>query len=86
MGVLTRKFDKNREQVARVAVLLTDIAEVVVPTSRGRALTDEPDNRILECARAAGAEAIITGDQAMLALGSYKSTKIMTLNDYLALT
>ena len=46
-------------------------------------LTDEPDNRILECALAADADVIVTGDRAMLALGRIGNTRIITLADYL---
>jgi hypothetical protein len=48
-----------------------------------KALPDDPDNRILECA--AGADAIVTGDRAMLALGAYAGARILRLADYLAM-
>jgi predicted nucleic acid-binding protein len=48
-----------------------------------RVVKDEPDNRILECALAGRAEAIITGDRALLALGEYGGVSIMGLREYL---
>lgn len=54
------------------AVVLVEAAEVVVPHKRLRVLTDNPDNRILECAEAGGADCIVTGDKAMLKLGAYE--------------
>lgn len=39
---------------------------------------DPPDNRILECALAAGAKFIATGDKHLLKLGKFKQTKILT--------
>ena len=44
---------------------------------------DEPDNRILECALAARAEAIVTGDRALLALREFGGVRIIRLRDYL---
>jgi len=60
------------------------LAEVVDPRDRLSVLEDEPDNRILECAIAAGAERIVTGDRAMLDLGQYQDVQIITLADYVA--
>jgi putative PIN family toxin of toxin-antitoxin system len=84
LDVLARKFDRNPEALARVAVYLSELAEVVAPRRRLKVLRDEPDNRILECAVAAKAKIIVTGDQAMLALGEYRSIRILSLKDFLA--
>ncbi len=46
-------------------------------------LEDEPDNRILECAVAAGAAAIVTGDKDLLALKNHESIGIMTVAELL---
>jgi putative PIN family toxin of toxin-antitoxin system len=83
LGVLSRKFDRDPEELARVAVYLTDVGKVVQPKSKLTVLRDEPDNRILECAIAGRADVIVTGDQAMLALGKYKDVSIVTLKDFL---
>ena len=83
LDVLARKFDRNPEELARVAVFLSELAEVVAPRSRLKALRDEPDNRILECAIAGKADAIVTGDQAMLKLGEYRGIRILSLKDFL---
>ena len=81
--VLARKFDRNSEELARVAVFLSELAEVVAPRSRLKVLRDEPDNRILECAVTGKADAIVTGDQAMLKLGEYRGIRILSLKDFL---
>jgi predicted nucleic acid-binding protein len=46
-------------------------------------LRDDPDNRILECAAAARADLIVTGDEALLALGAFEGVRIVRLADYL---
>lgn len=83
LDVLARKFDWNPEELARVAVFLSELAEVVAPRSRLKVLRDEPDNRILECAMTGKADAIVTGDQAMLQLGEYREIRILSLKDFL---
>jgi uncharacterized protein len=43
-----------------------------------------PDDRILECAIAADAEVIVSGDQHLLALGSFKGIPIQRVGEFLA--
>ena len=86
LSVLSRKFARDREELARVAVFLSALAEIVEPTESFAALSDEPDNRILECAVAANAQTIVTGDRTMLALGEFQSIRIVSLSEYLGST
>jgi len=83
LTVLARKFAREREELARVAVLLAELAETVRPWRRLQALRDDADNRILECAVAGRADAIVTGDREMLDLGSFESIRILPLRTYL---
>ena len=84
LSVLARKFAHDREAIARVAVFLSEVGEFVEPTESLALLADEPDNRILECALAAGAQVVVTGDRAMLAHGEYRGVRIVSLSTYLA--
>lgn len=84
LRVLAEKFSRDREELSRVALLLSELAETVRPVERLALLADEPDNRILECAVAGKAAAIVTGDKAMLAVGQVNGIAIITLHDYLA--
>ena len=81
--VLARKFSRDREQLARTAVFLSTMGDLVEPEESVALLADEPDNRILECALAGRAECIVTGDRAMLALGEFRGIRIVTLSRYL---
>lgn len=83
LAVLARKFARDREQLARVAVFLSETGEIVEPQETVEVLTDEADNRILECAAAGGAELIVTGDRELLELAEYRGIRIVTLRDYL---
>lgn len=83
LTVLARKFARDADELGRVAVFLTDLGVVVRPRGRVTILSDEADNRILECARSGHADLIVTGDRAMLALGRYQDIDIKSLREYL---
>lgn len=83
LDVLARKFARDREELARVAVFLGDLAEVVEPAIQLDVLEDEADNRILECAVAGDAELVVTGDKRMQALERYEGIRIVSLLEYL---
>lgn len=83
MEVLARKFARDAEELARAAVFLGDLATVIKPGRRLKVLKDERDNRILECAVAGRVQAVVTGDQAMLALREYRGIALRSLRDYL---
>ena len=84
LSVLARKFGYDREALSRVALFLAELGELVEPLSRVSILADEPDNRVLECAQAAGAELIVTGDRAMLAQEEFGGVRIVSLSEYLS--
>ena len=83
LRILADKFSRDREELSRVAVLLGDLGELVKPRVRVSVLGDEPDNRILECAVAGGAAMVVTGDKGLLALGSFRGIRIISLATYL---
>lgn len=83
LSVLARKFGYDREELARVALFLADLGELVETTEPVAVLADEPDNRILECALAAAARVVVTGDRAMLARGEFRDTRIVSPSAYL---
>lgn len=84
LAVLAGKFSRDREELARVAVWLADLAEWVRPIRRIKVLADEADNRILECAVTGAAELIVTGDHGLLQLKSFEAITIVSLRGYLA--
>ena len=83
LSVLASKFSRDKEELSRVAVVLGEMGQIVETSRRLSVLRDEPDNRILECAVEGNAEAIVTGDKAMLAIGEYEGIRLVTLADYL---
>ena len=83
LEVLARKFSRDAEELARVAVFLWEVGVVVKPRRVLHVLEDEPDNRILECALAGRADAIVTGDRAFRDLHEFRGVRIVSLNEYL---
>jgi len=83
LGVLAKKFSKDPEELARTAVFLADLADLVAPRRKLKVLDDEPDNRILECAVTGRADVIVTGDRAMLSLQKYRGIRIISLRQFL---
>lgn len=83
LSVLGRKFRRDREALSHVAVFLSELSLFVTPRQQLSAVKDEPDNRILECAIEGNADAIVTGDRALLELRDYTGVRIISLGDYL---
>ena len=84
-NVLRSKFDWSDERVGKLLRTLSQVATVVKTKPSLHVLTDEPDNRILECALQADASMIITGDRHLLDLKHYQAISIVTLSDFLSL-
>lgn len=93
LGILARKFSRDAEELAHVAVFLSDLSSAVKPRRKLAVLADEPDNRILECAVTAGAEAprkgipastiIVTGDKALPGLKTFQKVQLLSLRAHL---
>lgn len=83
LGILARKFSRDREELARVAVFMSTIATLVSPRRKLRVVQDEPDNRVLECALTGRAQAIVTGDRVLLALKAFRGVRLLSLREYL---
>jgi putative PIN family toxin of toxin-antitoxin system len=82
--VLRRKFSFSPEESADARRSVRAIARTVIPAVTLDIIKeDPPDNRILECAVAAGADFIVTGDKDLLRLGRYDSIRILSPSDLL---
>ena len=83
LGILARKFSRDAEELARVAVVMSTVATFVSPRRRLRVVKDDPDNRVLECALTGRAQAIVTGDHVLLALENFRGVRLISLREYL---
>jgi uncharacterized protein len=82
--VLVRKF---RWAAPRVREAVRTIRRFAVLVNPGKPVNlvraDEPDNRILECALAAGADRIVTGDHHLLKLKRFRNILIASPRQFL---
>ncbi len=83
--VLRRKFDFGVEQARAVLKEMRSMAHIVEPTLQVAAVAhDEADNRVLECALAARADLIVTGDtKHLLPLKQFQGIPIRSPRDVL---
>ena len=82
--VLQTKFDWAEDKVREAVQAISQTATVLRPRPTLHLLKDEPDNRILECAIAAQADYIVSGDRHLLALKRHADITMVTLADLLA--
>jgi putative PIN family toxin of toxin-antitoxin system len=86
--ILREKFDWEDDRVSRAVAQMRRIsAGVHEPAERVDVIKEDPtDNRILECALAADAEFLVTGDKKhLLPLGSFRGVSIIGLRDFVAM-
>jgi putative PIN family toxin of toxin-antitoxin system len=83
-GVLARKFRWSATRVREARGAIGNFTILVHPQDAVSVVSeDEADNRILECALAAGADAIVTGDHHLLELRRFGSVWITTPREFL---
>jgi putative PIN family toxin of toxin-antitoxin system len=82
LSVLSSKFSRDKEGLSHVAVILSELGELVKPTRKVSVFKHDPDNRILECALHGKADVLVTGDKEMLRLTEYEQIRIMSLKEY----
>jgi uncharacterized protein len=82
--VLNRKFGWNDEVIAGHIKMIRRLFIAVNPGISISAVRNDPsDNKVLECAVTAGADAIISGDRHLLIMEKYKSIRIIRPSDLL---
>jgi len=85
-GVLRDKFSWAEAEITETLSLLAGCTTLVEPTQMLNVVPDDPDdNRVIECAVAAGSRFIVTGDGDLLRLGSYGNIKILKAAEFLKL-
>ena len=71
------KFGLSDEAIVAFMAELQDLCEIVSPTKRVKVIKDDPDDdRILECALAANAAVIVSGDSHLLALSEWRGIPV----------
>ena len=85
-GVLGRKFGWTGERSSQALRTLGGAATVIEPRRLPELIEDgHADNRVLECAAAAQADYLITGDRRhLLPLGEYRGSRILNAPRFLS--
>ena len=85
LRVLRDKFERAPEWLAEADRQMHVIIRLVHPTEVIQAIEADPtDDRILECAIAADAEVIVSGDSHLLSLGVFRGIPIRRVAEFLA--
>ena len=83
--VLRDKFYRTPEWLAEADQQLRVIARLVEPTESLRVIEADPtDDRILECAVAAAAGVLVSGDTHLLSLGRFRGILIQRVAEFLS--
>jgi putative PIN family toxin of toxin-antitoxin system len=83
--VLRDKFGWDVDKLNHYLPALWGLGERVIPRRRVNAVKEDPDdNRILECALAAGADTIVSGDGHLLRLTAFEGIAILTSREFLS--
>jgi putative PIN family toxin of toxin-antitoxin system len=80
---LREKFGWEENRITRLLKAIARVGIVIKIRPHLHFLADEPDNRILECAVAAEADFIVTGDKHLLSLKHFRNISIVTLSHFL---
>jgi putative PIN family toxin of toxin-antitoxin system len=76
--VLRDRFGYSDEKVAEIRKRLERLCTVIEPAERIADCSDPDDNGVLECAVAAKAGYIVTGDHALLRLTPFRGIQVIT--------
>lgn len=82
---LDEKFGWEKEKIEQLITSISNLATTFKTSPRLKVLSDDPDNRILECALDAAAEFVVTGDKHLLDLTRYQDIEIIKLSAFLAM-
>ena len=80
---LREKFGWQQDKITSLLKAIAKVAIVIKTEPHLHLLADEPDNRVLECAEAAGADFIVTGDKHLLFLKHFQNSDLVKLSDFL---
>lgn len=85
LRVLRDKFSRAPDWLAEADQQLRVIARLVEPTERLQVIEADPtDDRTLECAVAAAADVLVSGDTHLLSLGSFRGSLIQRVAEVLS--
>ncbi len=82
---LDEKFGWEKQKIAHLITSISNLTVVFKTTPWLKVVSDDPDNRILECAIKAEADFLVTGDKHLLKLRNYGDFEIIKLSTFLTI-
>ena len=83
---IQERYRLDDAQIDEFIRLLGEEATLIQPSFRVQTVVEDPDDdRYVECAVAAGADLIVTGDAHLLKLGDYQGIRMTKPGDFLLL-
>jgi len=80
------KFELTAEEIQQVIDEFLPYAEVTSPKERVKVVRRDPaDNKFLDCAVAGKAQYLVSGDQDLLSLRSFRGIPIVAVSEFLAI-
>lgn len=80
---LREKFLWDDDKITAALKHISRVATVLKPNIKLKLLKDNPDNRVLECAKQANANLIVTGDKHLLDLKAFDNIGITNVAGFL---
>jgi len=82
---LDEKFGWEKQKIAHLITSISNMTVVFKTIPWLKVVSDDPDNRILECAIKAEADFLVTGDKHLLKLRNYGDFEIIKLSTFLTI-
>ncbi len=80
---LREKFGWPERNIVRLLKAIARVATVLKTSPHIHEISDEADNRVLECALKAEADYIVTGDRYLLSQKQFQKIRILRLAEFL---
>ena len=81
---ILRILKRSRMQPSSIMVTIVSLSSLVDVKARVQVIEEDPsDNRIIACAKEAGAQFVVSGDRHLLQLGGYENIRILTASSFL---
>ena len=85
-GILSKKFKLASSDISEITAIVTEAAfEILHNLSHIPSICRDPNDDMIACAINAGADYIVTGDEDLLTMKSYKNIAIINPRDFEAL-
>ena len=81
--VLSKKFELSNRDIKKIIQNIKIYTHTINAPSRVKIIRDPKDDMLIDCAIAAMARYLVTGDKDLLVIEKYKQIEIMTLNDFM---